>query len=409
MSKRMSTQTTFPLAAETSIFFKLAFAFGVLVLGLEIGYLLYSPFPYDPVGYLIGRDFANTWLGGALALTLHPQSHFAVDAYNALLAERFGANYPFHIWSYPPHFLLFTWPFALMPYMTAYVLYSLAGLLVYLAVVTEGERRLDHLLLLVLAPAVTVNIWCGQNGFWTTALLAGGLIQLDRRPLLSGVLFGMLSIKPQLGVLLPLMLALTGRWRTIAAATTTIAVLFAASCVVFGPDVWTAYVNDAMPVQSKVFLRDFENFMTHMPTAFMNARVAGFSLRSAASLQALISLAAIAALIWTFWRRRDVDLSNALLVTATFLVTPYAFNYDMVVFGWVIIRLMDRSDNQPLDWVLMLAIWALPFATVPLGIAGLPLSFLPLLAFGLRLLQRMQNLEKTPRLQAGRFAPSSPH
>jgi len=405
----MSTQTTSPLAAETSTFFKLAFAFGVLVLGLEIGYLLYSPFPYDPVGYLIGRDFANTWLGGALALTLHPQSHFAVDAYNALLAERFGANYPLHIWSYPPHFLLFTWPFALMPYMPAYVLYCLGGLLVYLAVVTEGERRLDHLLLLVLAPAVTVNIWCGQNGFWTTALLAGGLIQLDRRPLLAGVLFGMLSIKPQLGVLLPLMLALTGRWRTIAAATTTIAVLFAASCVVFGPDVWTAYVNDAMPVQSKVFLRDFENFMTHMPTAFMNARVAGFSLRSAASLQALISLAAIAALIWTFWRRRDVDLSNALLVTATFLVTPYAFNYDMVVFGWVIIRLMDRSDNQPLDWVLMLAIWALPFATVPLGIAGLPLSFLPLLAFGLRLLQRMQNLEKTPRLQAGRFAPSSPH
>jgi alpha-1,2-mannosyltransferase len=409
MSRSMSTQTTFPLAAESSTFFKLAFAFGVLVLGLEIGYLLYSPFPYDPVGYLIGRDFANTWLGGALALSLHPQSYFAVDAYNALLAERFGANYPLHIWSYPPHFLLFTWPFALMPYMPAYVLYCLGGLLVYLAVVTEGERRMDHLLLLVLAPAVTVNIWCGQNGFWTTALLAGGLIQLDRRPLLAGALFGMLSIKPQLGVLLPLMLALTGRWRTIAAAATTLAVLFAASCVVFGPDAWTAYVNDAMPVQSKVFLRDFENFMTHMPTAFMNARVAGLSLRSAASLQALISLAAIAAVIWTFWRRRDVDLSNALLVTATFLVTPYAFNYDMVVFGWVIIRLMDRSDNQPLDWVLMLAVWALPFATVPLGIAGLPLSFLPLLAFGLRLLQRMQNLEKTPRLQAGRFAPSSPH
>jgi hypothetical protein len=391
----LSTQTTFPLAAETSIFFKLAFAFGVLVLGLEIGYLLYSPFPYDPVGYLIGRDFANTWLGGALALTLHPQSHFAVDAYNALLAERFGANYPLHIWSYPPHFLLFTWPLALMPYVTAYVLYCLAGLLVYLAVVTEGERRMDHLLLLVLAPAVTVNIWCGQNGFWTTALLAGGLIQLDRRPLLAGVLFGMLSIKPQLGVLLPLMLALTSRWRTIATATTTIAVLFAASCVVFGPDVWTAYVNDAMPVQSKVFLRDYENFMTHMPTAFMNARAAGFSLRSAASLQALISLAAILAVIWTFWRRRDVDLSNALLVTATFLVTPYAFNYDMVVFGWVIIRLMDRSDNQPLDWALMLAVWAIPFATVPLGIAGLPISLFPFLVFGLRLLQRMRNLENT--------------
>jgi hypothetical protein len=372
----------------------------VLVLGLEIGYLLYSPMPYDPVGYLIGRDFANTWVGGALALSLHPQSHFAVDAYNALLADKFGAQYPLHIWSYPPHFLLFTWPFALMPYMLAYVVYCVAGLLVYVAVVSDGERRADHLVLLILAPAVTVNIWCGQNGFWTAALLAGGLIQLDRRPLLAGVLFGVLSIKPQLGVLLPLMLALTGRWRTIVSAAITIAALLALTSVIFGADAWTAYVNDAIPVQTSVFLRDYENFMTHMPTAFMNARIAGLSLPIAAALQALVSLVSIAAVVWTFWRRRDGDLSTAVFVTATFLVTPYVFNYDMVVFGWVIVKLMDRTDNETADWVLMLAVWATPLLTVPLGIAGLPLSFLPLLAFGARLLWRTRQSRDVERLPA---------
>src|SRR5713101_8191410 len=66
---RMTAHTTFPLAAGTDTFFKLAFAFGVIVAGLEIGYLLYSPLPFDPVGYLVGRDFANTWVGGELALT----------------------------------------------------------------------------------------------------------------------------------------------------------------------------------------------------------------------------------------------------------------------------------------------------------------------------------------------------
>jgi hypothetical protein len=39
----MRAHTTFPPVAETGTFFKLAFAFGVLVPGLEIGYLLYSP------------------------------------------------------------------------------------------------------------------------------------------------------------------------------------------------------------------------------------------------------------------------------------------------------------------------------------------------------------------------------
>jgi hypothetical protein len=88
-------------------------------------------------------------------------------------------------------------------------------------------------------------------------------------------------------VLLPLMLALTGRWRTLLAAATTIALLVKLTCIAFGPGVWAAYVNDAMPVQSKVFLRNYENFMTHMPTAFMNARVAGAPLWLAASLQGL--------------------------------------------------------------------------------------------------------------------------
>jgi alpha-1,2-mannosyltransferase len=208
-----------------------------MVAGLEIGYLLHSPLPYDPVGYLVGRDFANTWVGAQLALTGHPQTYFAADAYNRLLAEKFGASYPLHIWSYPPHVLLFTWPLALIPYMAAYILYCALGLAVYLAVTSAGGRRLDHLVLLAIAPAVIVNIWCGQNGFFVAALLAGGLMVLDRRPILAGLLFGMLSIKPQLGILLPLMLALTGRWRTVLAAATTVLLLVTVASFVFGVDV----------------------------------------------------------------------------------------------------------------------------------------------------------------------------
>jgi hypothetical protein len=64
-----------PAAADgRPLFFKFAFAIGVMIAGLEIGYLLHSPLPYDPVGYLVGRDFANTWLGAELALSGHPQT-----------------------------------------------------------------------------------------------------------------------------------------------------------------------------------------------------------------------------------------------------------------------------------------------------------------------------------------------
>jgi len=274
--------------------------------------------------------------------------------------------------------------------------------------VSDGQRRADHLVLLVLAPAVTVNIWSGQTGFLLTALLVGGLIELDRRPVLAGILFGLLSIKPQLGVLLPLMLLLTGRWRTIAAAAATIALLLAVTTVAFGPRVWTAYVNDAMPMQTKVVVEGFSHYMVHMPTAFMNAKAAGLPMPAAIWIQAVVSAVTLAAVTWTFWHRRDRDLSNALLVTAIFTVTPYAFNYDMVVFGWVMIRMMERSDNEPLDYWLMLAVWAVPFLTVPMGmLVVLPISFLPILAFGIRLFwrlwkqaQRLGSVDSEPTLLA---------
>jgi hypothetical protein len=383
-----------PASDPRDTFFKLALAAGIAVAGLEVGYLLYSPLPYDPVGYVVGRDFVNTWLGAKLALTGDPGRYFDPLAYNQLLREHFGPNYPVHIWSYPPHLLLFTWPLAFMPYMAGYILYCGIGLILSVAVLSEAQFRQHRVLLLIFSPAALLNIWTGQNGFFISALLVGGLLALKRHPALAGILFGLLSIKPQLGLLLPLMLVLTGHWRTIAVAAATILLLVLATSVAFGTHVWTDYLNDAMPMQAKVFLHDLGTYVLHMPTAFMNARWAGLPPALAMSIQAVISAAAIVAVGWTFWRPRDCNLSRAVLLTATFVVTPYAFNYDMVVFGWVIISLLERSDNDFWDYALMLAVWIVPFLTIPLGVAGLPLSSLPIILFAGKLVWRLKQLQQ---------------
>jgi hypothetical protein len=395
MQPTAMTATTLPTRSPgADIFFKLAVAVGVFVAILEIAFLVYSPIPYDMQGFAIGRDFVNTWVGGKLALMGEPGPYFAVDAYNSLLQENFGAGYPRHIWSYPPHLLLFTWPLALVPYLPAYILYCLLGLILYVAITMEGERRWDHIVLLALAPAVTLNIWTGQNGFVTTALLLGGLLQLDRRPILAGVLFGILTIKPQLGVLLPVMLVLTGRWRTLAAAAVTTVVLVAITSLAFGPAVWTDYLYDAMPVQKKAVLVNTGIYMLHMPSLFINVRLSGLPLSVAYGAQAILSAVTLAAVAWVFRRRRDPFLSTAFLICAIFLVTPYSFNYDMVVFGWVMIKLMERSDTDAWDYAIMLAVWALPFAVLLIGAMRWPIAWLPILAMAGRLLWRMYRAEQ---------------
>ena len=56
-------------------------------------------------------------------------------------------------------------------------------------------------------PAVFVNLGHGHNGFLTAALIGFALLWLDRRPVVAGILFGLLAYKPQFGLMIPLVLS----------------------------------------------------------------------------------------------------------------------------------------------------------------------------------------------------------
>jgi alpha-1,2-mannosyltransferase len=389
-------------------FVELAFAGSLLSAIFVALYVGFAPPPYNGFGYLLGNDFANTWLSARVSLTGDPTPWFDFDHFNAALKAEFGAQYPVHLWSYPPHLLLFIWPLGFLPVVAAYFVWCMVGLALFVAVAAPARRPIELVLLLV-APAVIVNIYGGQNGHFTAVLMIAGLLSLDRRPVLAGVLFGLLTIKPQLGILIPVLLLMTGRWRTIAAAIITATALVLATALVFGPKIWTAYLDVAWPTQSHIVVHGGGFYMSMMPTTFMNLRSAGLSADTAAAAQAVVSAGALAALVWTFWRRREPVLSAAMFITLTFLATPYAFNYDMVIFAWVTVSLLRRRDNGVWDYGLLLAVWVLPVLIFILGLVGLPCSALVLIAFAARLVWRLrQSGEAGSPLETAGLVPAVP-
>jgi alpha-1,2-mannosyltransferase len=381
------------MASKDDIYAKMTVAGAVFFAIFEIGYLFTTTPPFDMPGYVIGRDFVATWIGAKSALALDPAAWFAFDAFNAGLEAMFYHGFPVHNWSYPPHLLLMTWPLGFLPYMPAYIAWCVGGLVLYLWAASDGFSRRDRLPMLAVAPAVAINVFTGQIGFITATLISSALKRLDRRPVVAGVCFGLLTVKPQLGLLVPLMLMLTRRWVTFAAATGTVAAMAALAACLFGFDVWTEYFRLVLPVQQDILVNGGGLAPAMMPTVFMNARVAHLPIPVAWTLQAVMSAVAVAAVCWTFWRRRDETLSIALFVTASFLVTPYAFNYDMVVFGWVIALLRERGGTA-LDDRLAMLVWTLPVTTL-IGLAGIPGSSLVLAAFAARLLWRLSTVGET--------------
>ena len=225
-----------------AVFTGMAAAILFAIVGLDFKLAAAQSFPtfvLDPGGFPVGRDFLNTWMGGRSAFSGGPATWFDSDVYMAAVQKVTGIPdlAPLY-WSYPPHLLFLIWPFSLLGFLPSYIVWCVAGLALYVWAAVAGGVDRKYWLFLAVAPAVAVNVFLGQNGFLTAALLIGGLANLDRRPIIAGILFGILTIKPQFGLLLPVLLVLNGHWRVISSAVATTVLLVAATAMWFGPDIW---------------------------------------------------------------------------------------------------------------------------------------------------------------------------
>src|SRR5581483_11617291 len=197
----------------------------------------------------LGTDFSNVYAAGTYVLDGNATAAFGWPAQHARERAIFGDETPFYGWHYPPFFLFVAGLLALMPYAlalavwqgTTFALYLGTIWLVLRAQAPQLAREPLWLLLAVAFPAVFINLGHGHNGFLTAALFGSALVLLDRRPVIAGVLLGLMAYKPQFGVLIPLVLLATGRLRAFAAAMIAVLALTLATLAVFGPEAWRAF------------------------------------------------------------------------------------------------------------------------------------------------------------------------
>lgn len=368
-------------------------AFGLLaVLPLAVRFYWPAGNGLDVTGYPVGRDFINNWVGPRLAFGGEMATLFDLTAYAEAIGRVFGTPLPFHNWGYPPFSLLLLWPFAQLPYFAALAAWTLLLFGAFAAVTLSqvpASERLRALLLLLLSPACLINTIGGQNGFLTGFLLVGGLLCLEKRPWLAGMLFGMLTYKPHLGLVLPFVLIAIGAWRTIASASLTAIALAGISAAVFGLEPWRAYFTTVSAFQFAILER-FEGFFTYMmASVYAGARTFGLSSHVAFALQAAVSLPVLAATVWGARRSRDTRQRTALVVCAVPLLTPYAFNYDLTAVAAVIVWRLCAPEPDPTINRRLLAAWMVPALMMPLNMIGVGIAPLALIALYLTILHEI--------------------
>jgi len=338
----------------------------------------------DVTGYPIGRDFINVWSGPQVAFGGKIETLFDLPAYHEAIGVLFGRPLPFHNWAYPLFTLIAFWPLAQLPYFWALAFWTFGLFAVFSIVVVrevEPSRRLLALALLTVAPACLLNTIGGQNGFLSAALFLSGVLYIDRRPMLAGMLIGLLTFKPHLGVVLPFALLALSAWRVIVSAVVTSVILFLASVAVFGSGAWAKYFTSTSAFQTSL-LEQFSGFYTTMMVSVLAClRAGGIPYDKAMSIQMAVSVVAIVGAVWAVRQVTDPCYRTFILVTATLLATPYAFNYDMTALAAILVWLMlGRLRPRYSGRSVYIFAWLAPAAVMILTLLGVNFaSFITLL------------------------------
>jgi hypothetical protein len=332
---------------------------------------------YDANGLGIPTDFVNVWSAGRLALDGHPAQAWDWDIQKQVQVLVLGQDYPGNFaWHYPPPFLFVAMFLAQFPYGVAFIGWAAASFVPYLAMMRATVGKPLGFLLAACFPVVINNATVGQNGFLTAALIGGTLYFLPIRPLLSGICLGLLTYKPQYGLLFPIALIAASQWTVFVTAAIVAVLLASVSLLVFGIESWQAFLH-WMPMFSQAFLTEGRAPWFKLQSIFGLVRYLGGSEQLGWAFQWTMT-AAVAVTVVMIWRSRvRYSLKAASLAVGALLATPYLFLYDMMVLAIPVGYLVRlglahgfRAYEVPALGVAMLLTLVFLFTGLPVGLGA---------------------------------------
>jgi len=329
----------------------------------------------DPAGKAIGTDFLAFWSASTLALSGDPASAYDLTRLYAVERAAMVSDPGLSSFLYPPPFLLLCLPLALAPYFVSLALWLAATGGAWLAMARKWAQAGGVSTIAILAfPAVLSNLGHGQNGFLTGALFGSGLMLIDRRPWLAGMVLGLLVVKPQIGFALPFLVLAGRHWRTFFGAATSALLLSFLSLLVLGAGAWTGFLGGSGTGRAIMEAGLVEP--GKMVSVFAAVRVLHGGVVWAYAVQLAVALAAAVLLTMVCRRGAPVRAQAALCVTASLLMTPFLFDYDLPVLIVPLAWLYGESRRRgflPWEKAILAVAYLLPLyaRTTALGL-GVP-------------------------------------
>lgn len=338
-------------------------------------------------------DFSVFWAAAIRVIQGDATLVYNGAAHNAFIAELYGSTTPTSLnFAYPPGVLLFIWPIGFLHSSAAWLALLAPPMLLFYWLISRLGGHLVALGMTFAIGGAIHSVQLGQNGFVTACLIGGGLLGLKHNKAFAGIAIGLLSLKPHLAPVAFLALLYWREWRALLWASATATMLIALPALVFGPEIWNAFLSGGTSFFDTISAKQ-ENLIETMHQSVLAFAIRFTSPQGALVVQATVALAALTVCA----QIRERDLAIAAVIAATLLFTPFLFLYDstMLLVACAVVIRRDVALSIPL--ALLIATTGLWFLT--LG------SLVPIAAIGVLMLCFL--LDR--RMQKGRRSAPTPH
>ncbi|HEX3943396.1 MAG TPA: glycosyltransferase family 87 protein [Rhizomicrobium sp.] len=383
-----------PSLNERLVFRSITLAFIAVWIGTVALEAVRHQWIVDNRGRPLPTDFLEVWVAGKFALQGAVAAPYDWKLHHAAQIAVMGHPFSGYLgWLYPPIFLLVAAVLALLPYSWAFVLWVAGTCALYAPVIGRIARTGWAAILALASPAALGTVLAGQNGFLSGALIGATLLFLETRPLVAGLFLGLLTYKPQLGLLFPFVLLVGRQWKCLASASVTAALCILIPYLLFGAAPFAALLH-FLPQTNSTVLASGRAGWNKLQTVYGLVKSIGGSNVLAWQLQAASAFAAACAIAW-LWRTRHASfaLKAAALSAGILAATPYLYLYDLPILAVSLAFLFRDRAFDRLEWI---GIASVALALLSYLVVMLPVGPLLLLIIAAMIVRRVHESELAP-------------
>jgi len=343
----------------------------VFLVVVWVGWMLFLAGVFELPEDFVKIDFFSFYSSSALALKGEAAGAYDIMRLGAEQAKLPGDDSGVQPWRNPPVFFFVVLPLGLLPLVAAFALWTAGTTALLMTAIRRMTPNFGLMLIAFALPATFWNLLVGQTGMLVAGLFAWGMILLRDRPLLAGVVLGLLVVKPQFFPLAVVALLATRNKPALLGMAGCVGGLSLLSLGVFGVEAWDGFISLARISNAETYNGSAPLGKMQSPTALL--LLLGVAPTLTQVLQGMVSLACAGFVFW-LWRQ-DVafEYKASGLAVATLLATPYSYHYDLSLLApaivWLVLRFKADGWRRWDAEVLLLA-WLSPIAVIFAMITG---------------------------------------